>query len=426
MRLQKSNWTRSNGRHALTLTVGIPIRLTHGVRKKMDERVKILVVDDEAGIRETLSAMLEQEGYKTEVAQTGKEAIEKCQTELFDLALIDVKLPDTEGTRLLSMLNKSNPAMVKIMITGYPSLENAVQSINSGANGYLVKPFKSEGLLQQIKEQLEGQQRAKWENVLRNTGLSAYEAKIYLSLAVGGCSKASKLSMTSGVPRTKSYAALRRLTEKGLVFEIPGEPRRFAITTPSNAFSTSVQSLKKELSEEATSLAELEDAILMLESIHEEQSLKPMNIRKEEVWSIHGRDDIKQRTSEMLSKAKISVHATTTEKGLILFCKNFGRLLDDLAEKGVEIRIKVPIGSSNTSYTRELGYAYKMENVQVTVPIFFLCVDENELLLAQLRTDDFKTDSDKDIALFSQSRAMCFFFSSLLQFDRRTLLVSSR
>ena len=393
----------------------------------MDERVKILVVDDDAGIREVLGSTLEQEGYKAEVAQTGKEAVEKCQTESFDLALIDVKLPDMEGTKLLSMLNKFNPAMVKIMITGYPSLENAVRSINSGANGYLVKPFKSEGLLEQIEEQLERQQRTKWENVLRNTGLSAYEAKIYLSLAVGGCSEARKLSMASGVPRTKSYAALKKLTEKGLVFEIPGEPRRFAITTPSSAFSTSVQSLKRELSEEATSLAELECAISMLESIHEKkQSSKPMNMRKEEVWSVQGRDEITRRTSEMLSKAKTSVYAITTERGLVLFYKNFRKLLDDLAEKGVEVRIKVPIGSSNTSFTHELGYVYRMENVQVAVPIFFLCVDDNDLLLAQSRTDDFKTGGDKDIALFCQSRTLCFFFSSLLQFDQPALLASGQ
>jgi sugar-specific transcriptional regulator TrmB len=402
------------------------VTLKHEVEEKnMSERVKILVVDDDAGVREILDATLKQEGYKTEAVQTAKQAIEKCKTESFDVALIDIKLPDMEGTKLLNILSRFNPAMIKIMITGYPSLENAVQSLNSGADGYLVKPFKSEGLLEQIWEQLERRQRSKCENVLRNTGLSAYEAKIYLSLAAEGCSEARKLSMISGVPRTKSYAALRKLAERGLVFEIPGEPRRFGITTPSSAFCTFVQSLKKELSEEATSLAELEYAIHMLESIHEKkQALKPISIRKEEVWSIEGHDEITRRTSEMLSKAKTSVYAITTERGLVLFHKNFRKLLDDLAEKGVEIRIKVPIGSSNTSFARELSYAYKMENVQVTFPIFFLCVDENESLLAQLRTEDFKTDSDMDIGLFSQSRNLSFFFSSLLQFDKRPLLVS--
>lgn len=404
----------------------LPIKLRKEVGEKdMDACVKILVVDDDAGVRQILASLLEQADYRAEVAQTAKEAIEKCQTKSFDVALIDIKLPDMEGTKLLGMLNKFNPAMVKIMITGYPSLENAVQSLNLGADGYVMKPFESEGLLKQIEEQLERHQRAKWENVLRNTGLSAYEAKIYLSLAVEGCSEARRLSMTSGVPRTKAYAALRKLTERGLVFEIPGEPKRFSVTAPSTAFGTLVQSLKKELSEEATSLAELESAISTLESINEKkQSSKPVNTRKEEVWSIQGRNEIKQRTSEMLSRANAHVCAITTERGLILFYKDFSKMLDDLAEKGVEIRINVAIGSSSKSFVRELRYAYKMVNTPVTVPVFFLCVDENELLLARLETDDFKTDSDNDVALFSQSETLCSFFSSLLHFDKCPLLAS--
>jgi sugar-specific transcriptional regulator TrmB len=404
----------------------LPIKLTKEVREKnRDECVKILVVDDDAGVRQILTPLLEQADYKTEAAQTANEAIEKCQTKSFDVALIDIKLPDMEGTELLGMLNKFNPAMVKIMITGYPSLENAVQSLNSGADGYVMKPFKSEGLLKQIEEQLERHQRAKWENALKSTGLSAYEAKIYLCLAVEGCSEARRLSMTSGVPRTKAYGALRKLTERGLVFEIPGEPKRFSVAAPFTAFGTLVQSLKKELSEEATSLAELESALSTLESIHEKkQSSRPVNTRKEEVWSIQGHDEIKQRTCEMLSRAKAHVYAITTERGMVLFHKDFSKMLDDLAEKGVEIRINFAIGSSDKSFARELRYAYKVENTPVTVPVFFLCVDENELLLARLRTDDFKTDSDNEVALFSQSKTLCSFFSSLLHFDKCALLAS--
>lgn len=126
----------------------------------------------------------------------------------------------------------------------------------------------------------------------------------------------------------------------------------------------------------------------------------------------------------MLSRANAHVCAITTERGLILFYKDFSKMLDDLAEKGVEIRINVAIGSSSKSFVRELRYAYKMVNTPVTVPVFFLCVDENELLLARLETDDFKTDSDNDVALFSQSETLCSFFSSLLHFDKCPLLAS--
>ncbi len=388
--------------------------------KNRDEHAKILVVDDDASIRETLNEILTQEGYKTKTAQTGKEAIEACQKESFDVALIDIKLPDIEGTSLLDVLKKIDPTLTKIIITGYPSLENAVQSLNSGAAGYIVKPFKTLRLLEQIKEQLERRQKAKWENLLRKTGLSAYETKIYLSLTLEGCSEARELSMASGVPRTKTYAALKKLIQRGLVLEIPGETQRFSIATPSGGFSTFVESWKKDLSEQATTLVELENAISTLESIHEEkQASKPVNIRKEEVWSIQEGEEITGRTGEILSRAKISVYLITTEMGLVLFYKNFGKVLDDLAEKGVKIRIKVPVGPSNTNFVNELRYAYKVENMQVTVPIFLMIADEKEMLLANLRTDDSKTVPDKEFGLFFQGGTLCSFFSQLLGFSKQ-------
>ena len=127
--------------------------------RNKEEPAKILIVDDEAGIRETLNDILIQEGYRTAIAQTGKEAVEACQMETFDVAIIDIRLPDMEGTSLLGILKKLDPNLVRIIITGYPSIENAVQSLNSGAEGYIVKPFKPQKLLDQIKEQLQRRQK---------------------------------------------------------------------------------------------------------------------------------------------------------------------------------------------------------------------------------------------------------------------------
>jgi DNA-binding response OmpR family regulator len=388
--------------------------------RNRNEHSKILVVDDDASIRETLNDILTQEGYKTKTAQTGREAIEACQKESFDVALVDVKLPDMEGTNLLDTLKKIDLTMVKIIVTGYPSLENAVQSLNSGADGYVVKPFKPIRLLEQIKEQLERRQNAKWENLLRKTGLSAYETKIYLSLTFEGCSEARELSMASGVPRTKTYSALKKLIQRGLVLEIPGKTQRFSIATPSGGFSTFVQNWKKELSEQANSLVELENAISTLESIHEEkQSLKPVNMRKEEVWSIRGTEEITERTGEILTRAKSSVCVLTTETGLVLFYKNFDKVLDDLAEKGVEIRIKVPVESSNANFVHELKYAYKVESTPVAVPIFLMIVDENELLMASLETEESKTVSTQEFGLLCKGRTIISFLSKLLFFSKQ-------
>jgi len=122
---------------------------------------KILVVEDDVNIRGTLSTILQQKGYNTATARNGQEAIQKSRTEFFNMALLDIKLPDIEGTKLLTMMHENMPKMVKIMITGYPSLENAVEALNHGADAYIIKPVKPEKLLALIEEKLEEQSQAK-------------------------------------------------------------------------------------------------------------------------------------------------------------------------------------------------------------------------------------------------------------------------
>jgi len=124
------------------------------------DKPSILIVEDDANIRETLSTILQQKGYHTETAKNGQEAIQKSKAKFFNLALLDIKLPDMEGTKLLITMYKNLPKMVKIMITGYPSLENAVEALNLGADAYIIKPVKPEKLLALIEEKLEEQRQA--------------------------------------------------------------------------------------------------------------------------------------------------------------------------------------------------------------------------------------------------------------------------
>jgi len=124
------------------------------------EGTRILVVDDEEGIRKSLKAVLEEEGCLVDTAENGQEAIARSKTTFYNLALIDIRLPDMEGVELLTSLAQTTPRMVKIIVTGYPSLDNAIQAVNRGVDGYIVKPFTMEHLLSTIKEQLRKQQEA--------------------------------------------------------------------------------------------------------------------------------------------------------------------------------------------------------------------------------------------------------------------------
>ena len=114
----------------------------------------ILVVDDDKSILRTFTRILQKNGYEIDVAETGKEAIEKADSRRYDLALVDIRLPDMDGTELLAKMKKQLQTSIKIMITGFPSLESGVKALDEGADAYLVKPVKPEELLMLIEEKL--------------------------------------------------------------------------------------------------------------------------------------------------------------------------------------------------------------------------------------------------------------------------------
>lgn len=124
----------------------------------MVEAARILIVDDDENIRKVLQAILEEEGYSVDTAETAKEAIEKTNRAFYNLALIDIRLPDMEGIDLLTRIRDTVPKMRKIIITGYPTLQNAIAAVNRGANAYILKPFDMDKVLATIKEELKKQE----------------------------------------------------------------------------------------------------------------------------------------------------------------------------------------------------------------------------------------------------------------------------
>jgi len=127
----------------------------------MGETDRILIVDDDENIRKVLTTILEDEGYIVESASTAKKAIAKTGKKFYNLALIDVRLPDMEGIELLTRMRDTTPKMRKIIITGYPTLQNAVEAVNRGADAYVIKPFDMKKALRTIKEELTKQEEEK-------------------------------------------------------------------------------------------------------------------------------------------------------------------------------------------------------------------------------------------------------------------------
>ncbi len=127
----------------------------------MEKQARIILVDDDESIRKTMKTILEDEGYIVDLATTGNEAIEMTQEQNYNIALLDIRLPDMEGVELLKLMKDNVPRTRKIMVTGYPSMQNAITALNKKADAYLVKPVNVEKLLELVKEQLQLQEEEK-------------------------------------------------------------------------------------------------------------------------------------------------------------------------------------------------------------------------------------------------------------------------
>ena len=114
---------------------------------------RILVIDDDRSVLRVFKSILDKAGYVVETVETGKDALKKLQKEKFDVCLIDVKLPDMDGTEILKVTNE--PETIKIIITGFSSEEVGKRAADYGADDFLVKPVKPEDLLTVVRESLD-------------------------------------------------------------------------------------------------------------------------------------------------------------------------------------------------------------------------------------------------------------------------------
>jgi len=116
-------------------------------------------VDDNENLRSTLIDILEEEGCKAEEAGTGEEALAKAEKGNYNVAIIDLKLPDTTGIKLLQIFRKRYPHRKNIIVTAYGTLRNTMDAMNLGANAFILKPVDPEKLRQTLQQCMEEQQK---------------------------------------------------------------------------------------------------------------------------------------------------------------------------------------------------------------------------------------------------------------------------
>ena len=211
-----------------------------------------------------------------------------------------------------------------------------------------------------------------WSRISRYMGLSEYEARVYVSLVRIGISGASRLSMESGVPRTKIYSVLRRLVERGLVMEVPNKPMEFAPISPKKVFS-------KKLREMERNLKALKGIIETLERAYLGSKVKPP---MEPVWVFRSPHHI-DRILNVLSDAKHDVKMMLDKEYLYTFFREGNKLLDDLIERGVCVTIMTPVDEEDRFLVRELSYVCKVKPLQVEPPVSVFIVDGKHVILAR-------------------------------------------
>jgi DNA-binding NtrC family response regulator len=124
----------------------------------------VLIIDDEAEIRESLQTLLELEGYEVETASTGNDGLASAGDRPFDLVLLDLALPDKNGLTVLAELHERDPQLPVIVITAYGTVDNAVRATQAGAANFIQKPWDNDKLLADVRAAV-GRHRAEEENV---------------------------------------------------------------------------------------------------------------------------------------------------------------------------------------------------------------------------------------------------------------------
>jgi len=129
----------------------------------MPDKIKILITDDEVKFLDSIAQRLELRDFNVTKASNGKDAIEAARNDKFDLALLDLKMPEMDGKQVLEILKQEHKFIEVVILTGHGSMDSAVECTKLGAFGYLPKPYEIDKLIETLKNAYEARMKKKFE-----------------------------------------------------------------------------------------------------------------------------------------------------------------------------------------------------------------------------------------------------------------------
>ena len=242
--------------------------------------------------------------------------------------------------------------------------------------------------------------------------LTLYEAKAYLSLVKNGPLKASEVGFLSHVPRPKVYGALRLLEQKGLVHVTPCNPETYRAMSP----LTVLKAKTDELVDQATFAKKI------IQRLAEEYELRKQSRDRHgfpreanELWHIDGREQIYSRVAQMLRSAAKSISYYATPAGLVRAYKAHAEHLENVAKRGVAVRVLAQTSKDSHAVAQEMAAIVKIRKTTKPLTANFVCVDGRELVVIENSPNDFNVETGTDTAAWTTNQLLVQLYENLFE-----------
>lgn len=243
---------------------------------------------------------------------------------------------------------------------------------------------------------------------IRGFGLTEYQARVYLALLDLGATPAARIPALARVPRSRVYAILQQLNEKGLTQILPERPRVYRPVPIASFLRTAVQEERRHARRIEASIEDVARDFRIRGDV-----LPPERGRFE---AIYGRWNVSVRTREMISRARREVVGIGTSRTPWRLVRALGNTLREKGRAGVPIEFAVPVTPDNREDVRVLGGFARVRSIDLSMPVVLHAVDGSEFLLSHPIPDDNSPNRGEDIAIWTDDPAIA---SAMLRIVKR-------